>query len=736
VKYLGQYIQNLKSRFRSSVYLESVEDSGSSADNFLMKESDGKVGYRSLKTYGVENQNADNSFKVGLIPGADAGDPGGFKFLKADGTWRSPLGYVAGNGIDISGASISIDSISNLIANDGANRVLTSDGDGTLSAEANMTFDGATLALGGFIEQDTVIELNNDDNSVKLGISDGTNSIAIGDADGDFVINSTGAHNLVFATSNFERFKIESGGGCAFAGDLKVEGTISNSAGTSIFSNNVVIGTVDLASNGLSIGEASPTIQLFDTTNDAKLLIYSQDSSSVIGTYSNHALFLYTNSTQALSIDTSQNTIFAGDITVSGNDIKDSGGNVVVSSNGSGVGTFTGNLSGNAATVTTNANLTGHITSTGNATVLGSFTIAQLSAAISNASISGNNTGDQTNVSGSAGSCTGNAATATTLETARDIGGVSFNGSASIDLPGVNTAGNQNTSGTAAGLSATLSVNNGGTGATTFASNSLLTGNSTSAIQAEAELTYDSDTLLIGPDDLTASYIKKKSHGDGAGGSLQIYAADGGGTNKTGGILAFYSGASTGTASGGNMRFYTCPPTADSDADVNSHELRMSIGADGVVNFNNNVVKSFHRKLTPTSTSTSGDADGDVVYFGNGPSGGSTTAGYIYFYKGTGAWELADADSTTLGGNGFLAVSIGTDPSTDGMLIRGMVTHHVEIEGTEGDGAILYLSTTAGVATVDPPTNSGDLVRIIGYALDTDNDQMYFNPSMDWIEIA
>mgnify|MGYP001452430350 CR=1 FL=1 len=47
---------------------------------------------------------------------------------------------------------------------------------------------------------------------------------------------------------------------------------------------------------------------------------------------------------------------------------------------------------------------------------------------------------------------TGNAATATTLETARTIGGVSFDGSANIDLPGVNTAGNQNTTGSAATL--------------------------------------------------------------------------------------------------------------------------------------------------------------------------------------------------------------------------------------------------------------------------------------------
>ncbi|HDD8546967.1 TPA: tail fiber protein [Escherichia coli] len=47
-------------------------------------------------------------------------------------------------------------------------------------------------------------------------------------------------------------------------------------------------------------------------------------------------------------------------------------------------------------------------------------------------------------------STTGNAATATKLQTARTIGGVSFDGSANIDLPGVNTAGNQSTTGNAA----------------------------------------------------------------------------------------------------------------------------------------------------------------------------------------------------------------------------------------------------------------------------------------------
>ncbi|WP_240514413.1 phage tail protein, partial [Enterobacter hormaechei] len=47
-------------------------------------------------------------------------------------------------------------------------------------------------------------------------------------------------------------------------------------------------------------------------------------------------------------------------------------------------------------------------------------------------------------------STTGNAATATKLQTARAIGGVAFDGTANINLPGVNAAGNQSTTGNAA----------------------------------------------------------------------------------------------------------------------------------------------------------------------------------------------------------------------------------------------------------------------------------------------
>lgn len=93
-------------------------------------------------------------------------------------------------------------------------------------------------------------------------------------------------------------------------------------------------------------------------------------------------------------------------------------------------------------------NATGNQNTTGNAA---SATKLQTARTIGGVSFDGtaninlpgvNTTGNQ--------DTTGNAATATKLKTARTIGGVSFDGSANINLPGVNAAGNQNTSGNAA----------------------------------------------------------------------------------------------------------------------------------------------------------------------------------------------------------------------------------------------------------------------------------------------
>ena len=90
------------------------------------------------------------------------------------------------------------------------------------------------------------------------------------------------------------------------------------------------------------------------------------------------------------------------------------------------VGTLKANLEGNSSGTHTGAvsgDVTGNITSSGTSAFTG--TVNFNGATIQNFNVASGLTGD----------VTGNADTATTLETARTIGGVSFNGSANINLP-------------------------------------------------------------------------------------------------------------------------------------------------------------------------------------------------------------------------------------------------------------------------------------------------------------
>ena len=124
------------------------------------------------------------------------------------------------------------------------------------------------------------------------------------------------------------------------------------------------------------------------------------------------------------------------------------------------------------------------------------------------------------------------AATATTLHTARNIGGVSFNGSANIDLPGVNSAGNQNTSGNAA--TATLATNAQGIAGAT---------------DADVNITSDGEVIvkLDSDNDESTQKFKVTNNADtevahiDESGNLQIdgdLTVSGSGTTSIGGTLS------------------------------------------------------------------------------------------------------------------------------------------------------------------------------------------------------
>jgi len=129
------------------------------------------------------------------------------------------------------------------------------------------------------------------------------------------------------------------------------------------------------------------------------------------------------------------------------------------------------------------------------------------------------------------------------------------------------------------------------------------------------------------------------------------------------------------------------------------------------------------------TSATDHSSNGDIVKIGSG----STTQGELCYYTSSGTWVAADADAAGTAGGVLLAIALGTDPDVDGMLLRGMYTLDHD-PGTIGDE--LYVSTTAGDITGTAPSGTGDIVRVIGYCLDSANGQIWFNPSNDFIVLA
>jgi len=131
---------------------------------------------------------------------------------------------------------------------------------------------------------------------------------------------------------------------------------------------------------------------------------------------------------------------------------------------------------------------------------------------------------------------------------------------------------------------------------------------------------------------------------------------------------------------------------------------------------------------TGSSTlSSNGGSLGDIVKFG----GSTTIAGGLYYLNSSGGWTLAQANT---GGTstGSLAVALGTNSTTDGMLLRGFVNPFALANA--GIGAPVYISSaSAGRFSGLLSQQTGEIVRVVGHAYGSD--LIYFNPSNNWIEL-
>ena len=123
----------------------------------------------------------------------------------------------------------------------------------------------------------------------------------------------------------------------------------------------------------------------------------------------------------------------------------------------------------------------------------------------------------------------------------------------------------------AAEVTGTLPVGNGGTGATTLASNSVLTGNGTSAVQAESTLSYTTETLSVGAGDTGEAVITRLAS-SAAGGPLSVKAGNSAASGTSlGGNLNLYAGASSGPAAGGSIKFFSTPGGTESSGVLGTH---------------------------------------------------------------------------------------------------------------------------------------------------------------------
>jgi len=227
----GKVIQGDGSNFTLTAFTLPTADG--SANQVLQTNGSGAVSFATIS--------AD-------ITGVTAGDG-----LTGGGTSGDvTLNVGAGTGIDVSADAIAVD-VSDFMTNGSNNRVLTATGTDAMNAEANMTFDGSTLAVTGGATFTANVSLSDND-YLRLGTSQ------------DLLIYHDGSNSIIRDQGT---------------GNLKIQGAninIENADGTEDHINCDDNGAVNLFHNGNKKFETTATgISVTGTVVESSSIAYKEN---------------------------------------------------------------------------------------------------------------------------------------------------------------------------------------------------------------------------------------------------------------------------------------------------------------------------------------------------------------------------------------------------------------------------------------------------------------------------
>jgi hypothetical protein len=182
----------------------------------------------------------------------------------------------------------------------------------------------------------------------------------------------------------------------------------------------------------------------------------------------------------------------------------------------------------------------------------------------------------------------------------------------------------------------------------------------------------------------------------------------------------------------------TASGNISASGDVESKTLNVNTSAELTGSVSTTGPFNIHYGIDGTATGSlsNGQGYGEIISIGAIHS--SVSAGDICFNVNN-VWRQTDADIVGSSGDVWLGVALADGGGSKGpILLRGIVRlgagHITDSSGQNGDS--LFISTTAGHVQFAAPSGNGDVVRIVGYCVNEDDDIIYFNPSATFVEVS